>query len=80
MPSLLAPSRQASVTAPGKPWIGPNNEKLSALPTRFPNVKVVDWPAFAKRCPGDCFYEDGIHLKPDGQRYYAQVVSYFLGT
>jgi peptidoglycan/LPS O-acetylase OafA/YrhL len=68
------------VNAPGKPWIGPNNEKLAALPARFPNVEVVDWPEFASRCPGDCLYDDGIHLKPDGQRRYAEVVSYFLGN
>jgi peptidoglycan/LPS O-acetylase OafA/YrhL len=70
------------VSAPGKPWIGPNNEILAALPARFPNVKVVDWPEFASRCPppGDCLYDDGIHLKPDGQRRYAQVVTYFLGN
>ena len=68
------------VSAPGKPWIGPNNEKLSALPARFPNVEVVDWPEFASRCTGDCLYDDGIHLKPDGQRRYAEVVRYFLGN
>jgi peptidoglycan/LPS O-acetylase OafA/YrhL len=68
------------VSAPGKPWIGPNNEKLAALPARFPNVEVVDWPEFASRCPGDCLYDDGIHLKPDGQQRYAEVVSYFLGN
>jgi peptidoglycan/LPS O-acetylase OafA/YrhL len=68
------------VNAPGKPWIGPNNAKLAALPAHFPNVEVVDWPEFASRCPGDCLYEDGIHLKPDGQRRYAEVVSYFLGN
>ena len=66
------------VSAPGKPWIGPNNQILSRLPRRFPNVKVVNWPEFAARCPGDCFYGDGIHLKPDGQRYYTQVITYFL--
>jgi peptidoglycan/LPS O-acetylase OafA/YrhL len=68
------------VSAPGKPWIGPNNAKLAALPAQFPNVKVVDWPEFASRCPGDCLYDDGIHLKPDGQRRYAEVVTYFLGN
>jgi peptidoglycan/LPS O-acetylase OafA/YrhL len=68
------------VSAPGKPWIGPNNDKLASLPAQFPNVKVVDWPKFASRCPGDCFYDDGIHLKPDGQRWYAQTVAYFLGN
>jgi peptidoglycan/LPS O-acetylase OafA/YrhL len=68
------------VSAPGKPWIGPNNEQLASLPARFPNVKVVNWPEFATRCRGDCFYEDGIHLKLAGQRYYAEVITYFLGN
>ncbi len=66
------------VGAPGKPWIGPNNQLLARLPQRYPNVKVVNWPDFAARCTGDCFYGDGIHLKPDGQQHYTQVVTYFL--
>ena len=79
-PARRPDGARVAVSAPGKPWIGPNNEKLAALPARFPNVKVVDWPEFAPRCPGDCLYDDGIHLKPDGQRRYAEVVSYFLGN
>ncbi len=67
-----------TVAAPGKPWIGPNNELLARLPQRYPNVTLVDWVAFAARCPGDCIYEDGIHLKPDGQARYTQVIMYFL--
>jgi peptidoglycan/LPS O-acetylase OafA/YrhL len=66
------------VDAP-KPWIGPNNELLSGIPTRFPNVRVINWPELATRCVGDCFYDDGIHLAADGQEYYAEVVTYFLG-
>jgi peptidoglycan/LPS O-acetylase OafA/YrhL len=67
-----------TVAAPGKPWIGPNNQLLSRLPRRFPNVTVINWPEFAARCPGDCIYGDGIHLQPDGQRYYTQLITYFL--
>jgi hypothetical protein len=68
------------VEAPGKPWIAPNNAKLAALPDRFPNVRVVNWPEFAPRCEGgDCLYADGIHLKSAGQQNYAEVVMYFLG-
>ena len=66
------------VSAPGKPWIEPNNQLLARLPRRYPNVKVVNWPDFATRCPGDCIYGDGIHLKPDGQRRYTEVITYFL--
>jgi hypothetical protein len=66
------------VSAPGKPWIEPNNQLLARLPRRYPNVKVVNWPDFATRCDGDCFYGDGIHLQPDGQRYYTEVIRYFL--
>jgi hypothetical protein len=67
-----------TVAAPGKPWIRPNNELLARLPARYPNVTLVDWVAFAARCPGECIYEDGIHLKPDGQQRYTQVIMYFL--
>ena len=66
------------VSAPGKPWIEPNNQLLARLPRRYPNVKVVNWPDFATRCTGECFYGDGIHLQPDGQRYYTEVIRYFL--
>jgi peptidoglycan/LPS O-acetylase OafA/YrhL len=67
------------VAAPGKSWIGPNNQKLAALPDRFPNVRVINWPELSTRCVDDCFYADGIHLKSAGQRYYANTVMYFLG-
>jgi len=67
------------VAAPGKAWIAPNNQKLAALPDRFPNVHVIDWPELSTRCVDDCFYADGIHLKSAGQAYYAEVVMYFLG-
>jgi hypothetical protein len=67
------------VAAPGKAWIGPNNQKLSALPDRYPNVRVINWPELSTRCVDDCFYADGIHLKTAGQAYYAESVMFFLG-
>ena len=51
-------------------WTVPNNDKLYNLPSQYPNVQVLDWGAQSNNCPGDCFYDDGIHLKPDGQNYY----------
>ena len=44
------------------------------MPATWPNVKVVDWEALAASCPGQCFYDDGIHLPPDGRNYYAQQI------
>ena len=43
-----------------------------ALPAQFPNVTVlVLGGARPTQCPGDCFYDDGIHLNQEGQDYYA---------
>ena len=33
----------------------------------------------AADCPGDCFYDDGIHLKPDGRAFYAQQITAVTG-
>jgi hypothetical protein len=63
-----------------KDWIAGNNERIIALPGQFPNVSVLYWDGLAPQCPGACFYDDGIHLRPDGQRYYAQLVEDFVAT
>jgi hypothetical protein len=60
-------------------WIAGNNEMIRALPARYPNVTVLDWEALSRACQGDCFYDDGIHLPPDGQRFYADLVARTLG-
>lgn len=59
-------------------WTAGNNELLRALATR-PNVILLDWEVLAAECPGECFYSDGIHLRPDGQRYYSQLIFDVLG-
>ena len=55
-------------------WVDDNNAKLMALPARYPNVTILDWHQLATQCPGDCFYDDGIHLNQNGQNYYASLV------
>jgi len=65
---------------PRRPQLDPaNNAKLAALPAQFPNVTVLDWATLANQCPGDCLYDDGIHLKPDGQRYYIGLITQQAG-
>ena len=49
-------------------WIAGNNDKIRALPAAYPNVTVLDWEVIGPQCPGDCFYDDQIHLdrrRPD---------------
>jgi hypothetical protein len=62
-----------SVHAP-REYTNPNNDRIYALQERYPNVEVIDWNGAVANCPGDCLYDDGIHLPPDGRRYYAQLI------
>ncbi len=61
-------------TKADRSYVASNNSKLRALPLRYANVRVVDWAAAATACPGRCFYDDGIHLRPDGRAFYAQQI------
>lgn len=56
-----------------------NNELLYATAAANANVSVLDWQGLVTSCEGDCLENDGYHLKPDGQKYYADVVAFQLG-
>ena len=60
-------------------WVAGNNAMLRALPERYPNTTVLDWEVLSQGCPGNCFYNDGIHLPPDGQNYYTGLITRLLG-
>jgi hypothetical protein len=60
-------------------WVAGNNERIRALPAAYPNVTVLDWEVLSATCPGDCFYDDGIHLNQLGQTYYTGLISDTLG-
>ena len=47
------------------------NQKLRAMPGRWPNAHVIDWNASVA---ADTLYPDGIHLNPQGCQYYANLV------
>ncbi|MEK7248745.1 MAG: acyltransferase family protein [Chloroflexota bacterium] len=57
-------------------WEGGDNAILAEGVTRHPNALLVDWHTFAGAHP-EFFYEDGIHLNPDGAAYYAQLIAGF---
>jgi peptidoglycan/LPS O-acetylase OafA/YrhL len=56
-----------------------NNALIYATANQYANVSLLDWEGNAAGCTGDCFYSDGIHLAPDGRRYYAQLIAGALG-
>lgn len=54
-------------------WESPNNATLSAVAKQFGNVVLVDWHHISGQHP-KWFWNDGIHLRPDGAAAYAQLV------
>jgi lysophospholipase L1-like esterase len=56
-----------------RPWEEQVNDTLADGAKRFKNAKLVDWHSEAGGHP-DWFYDDGIHLRPDGAIAYAQFI------
>ncbi len=54
-----------------EPYAAGNNALLRSLPANYDNVEVLDWAILVDECPGDCLFDDGVHLAPDGRAYYA---------
>jgi len=61
-----------SLTVP-RDWEGSNNTVLADGVARYPNAALVDWHAASVDRPD--FFWDGIHLRPEGAQYYAQLIA-----
>jgi peptidoglycan/LPS O-acetylase OafA/YrhL len=57
-----------------------NNALIYDTVNTYPNVALLDWAGLADACPGNCFYTDGYHLRPDGQVYYATLIDSALSA
>jgi lysophospholipase L1-like esterase len=55
-------------------WEGPNNTMLAEAATRYPNIVLVDWHTSSAGHP-ELFWEDGIHLRPEGAKFFAQLIA-----
>jgi hypothetical protein len=55
-----------------------NNSLIYETAGAYPNVSLLDWAGLDDSCPGDCFYSDGYHLRPDGQEFYATLIAEVL--
>ena len=49
------------------------NDKFAEYAKDYPNIHVVDWEK-ASKGHEEYFYKDGIHLKPDGQKAYSELI------
>jgi peptidoglycan/LPS O-acetylase OafA/YrhL len=58
-------------------WEEPNNEMIAEGVERYPNAVLVDWHSASEDRP-ELFYRDGYHLRPKGQRIYADLISAHL--
>jgi len=63
---------------PGESWEASTNELIRALPSRYPNVKVLDWQKIATENDG-LFAGDNTHLSKDGMAFYTDQVMAALG-
>jgi hypothetical protein len=61
-----------SLTVP-RDWEGSNNTVLAEGVARYPNAVLVDWHAASLDRPD--FFWDGIHLRPEGAQYYAELIA-----
>ena len=62
-----------SVKVP-RSWEGPNNSMLAENVARYPNAVLVDWRGASIDHP-EFFWDDGIHLRPEGAQAYAQLIA-----
>jgi peptidoglycan/LPS O-acetylase OafA/YrhL len=63
---------------PSKKWQDPNNVLLRAMPDQYGNVKILDWYTIAVAHP-EYLYGDKIHLNPEGQAVYADLIMQAIG-
>ncbi len=55
-------------------WEGPNNQVLADGVKRYDNTTLVDWNSTSLYHP-EYFWDDGMHLRPEGAKVYADLIS-----
>jgi hypothetical protein len=58
----------------GRPWEEPNNRVIAAIVPLYRNAVVLDWHRLSAAHPS-WFYDDGIHLTPDGAANYTRLIA-----
>ena len=60
-------------TAVPRPWRDENNQIISRVASRYPNVRLIDWQNISEGHP-ELFAPDGVHLSPTGSDAYVASV------
>jgi hypothetical protein len=55
-------------------WEGADNGVIAEGVSRYSNAVLLDWHEIATAHP-EFFYDDGIHLKPEGADFYARLIA-----
>ena len=58
-------------------WQDSNNLVLAEGAARYPNVELIDWHGVSVN-RSELFYEDGVHLRPEGSKVYAEMIAGYL--
>jgi hypothetical protein len=62
-----------------RPWEGQVNDTLAAGVKKYKNAVLLDWHGYGGAHP-EFFYDDGIHLNPEGREAYGAFVAQALTT
>jgi lysophospholipase L1-like esterase len=62
-----------------RPWEDQVNGTLADGVKRYKNAVLLDWHGYGGTHP-EFFYDDGIHLRPEGAAAYAKFVAQALGS
>jgi hypothetical protein len=57
-----------------RPWEDEVNQVLGDGVKKYSNAKLIDWHDIAAAHP-EFFWDDGIHLRPEGAQFYAQLIA-----
>ena len=60
-------------------WQEANNGVIADGAARYPNVELIDWYGASAGHP-EFFYEDGVHIRPEGAKAYAEMIAGYLAS
>ena len=75
----LGPMRRIVLvnTRETRPWEQAVNQSIATVAHSFPNTTMVNWYALSATTP-QYFYPDGVHLDPQGAKFYASLLVHAL--
>jgi len=60
-------------------WEEANNHVIADGAARYPGVELIDWHGVSAN-RSDFFYDDGVHVRPEGAQAYAEMIAGYLET